>query len=143
MACAKANANSFCRNAQGQGYRFVQPKSVAVGQKRDRGQRRDRIYSARAEQYEASMVRHAVFENIDKAPKIVFKQLATAEAALNSGQDARVSRCIDDPIRGRQNLEVARGSNVAVDKCDAEGTESGTVGFRSGADKVVDTTNRQ
>ena len=49
----------------------------------------------------------AVFEQINRPHQIMLNDLTTARYAINTGKDARVRRCVDDPIGPGQSIDVA------------------------------------
>lgn len=86
----------------------------------ERGEGRDRVDAARAEENEAGAVGLAELEHVDRAAQVVLDELAGTGLAIYASEDAGVGGGVDDPIDGREGFEVARGAEVAVKEFDAD-----------------------
>ncbi len=80
----------------------------------------------------------AEFEEVDRAGKVVFDELAGAGLAVHASEDTGIGGGVDDPIHGGEGLKVAGGAEISVEDFDAEFFEFGAVGFAAGPDEVVE-----
>ena len=87
----------------GSGAAAVQLKRVPGGLQGKRGQRRNGIDAAGAEQQKAGLVRLAILQHVHQACQVVLEELPAAAVALHAGQHAGVGGGVDHPIGGRQD----------------------------------------
>ncbi len=97
-------------------------------------QGRDPIDPAGAQKDESGSAASAVFEDVDRPEQVVLDQLAAAGYAVDTGQNAGIGRCVDDPVDLRQGLEVGRAADIAVKEPDPEFLQDacGYARFRAG-----------
>jgi hypothetical protein len=110
---------------------------------RQRGQRRDRVDAARAQQHEPRRARLAVLEHVHRAEQIVIDQLPAARAPVHAGEHAGVRRGVDHPVGRAARVEVGGGADVAVQHLHAELREDRAVELAAGARQVVEADDRQ
>ncbi len=68
----------------------------------------------------------------------MFEELARAGFAVAPGEDAGLSRRIDDPIRGGKGVNIAGHAEVAMHEIDAEPFQRQAIGFASLAGEIVE-----
>src|ERR1700686_4339537 len=81
----------------------------------------------------------AVFEEINCAYQVMLNDLTTARYAINTGEDARVRCCIDDPIGPGQSIDVAGSAKVRVMHLDVTIAQGEPVHLAPGSDEVIAT----
>ncbi len=80
----------------------------------------------------------AIFEHIPQGCQVMFEKLATAAMAGQPRQNAGIGRRVDHPVALRKACEIARGPQIAMRKFDAQPPQTQPIGFRAGADQIVD-----
>jgi hypothetical protein len=85
----------------------------------------------------------AKFEQLDCADEIVLHELATAGLVTKAGKHAGVGSRINDPIHFWQRFQVARISNIAMDKSNPLGFETSPILFAPRPAEVVQTKRLQ
>src|SRR6185437_433286 len=73
-----------------------------------------------------------------RSKKVVFNYLPRTAAIIDSGEDARISGSINDPIDRRKVLEIGSISNIAMLKSNPTRTKDAAIGFAPRANEVID-----
>ena len=88
-------------------------------------------------------MRLAVFEEVDRAPQIMFEQLARAGLAVHAGEHAGVRSGIDHKIGGGQRFKIGRAADIRVNNFHAEPGQFTAVEFAAGPDEIIHAHNLQ
>src|ERR1700730_1493098 len=81
----------------------------------------------------------AVFEQVNRPHQIMLDHLAAARCAINTGEDARVRCCVDDPIGPWQSIDVAGSAKVRVMQLDMKIVQREPVHLAAAPDEVIAT----
>ena len=68
----------------------------------------------------------------------MFDYLPRTTAIIDSGEDARISGSINDPIDRRKVFEIGSISNIAMSKSNSPRTENAAIGFAPWTNEVID-----
>lgn len=82
-------------------------------------------------------MRFAVFENVDRAPEIMFEQLARAGLAVHTREHARIGGGIDYEVRLGKRFKIRGAADVCVNNFHTELGEFAAIEFAARADEVV------
>jgi len=88
-------------------------------------------------------MRLAIFKDVNRAPKIVFEQLARTCFAVHSREHAGIRGGVDHEISGGQRFKIRGAADIRVDDFYAERGEFTPVQFAARTDEIIRADNLQ
>ena len=82
-----------------------------------------------------------VFEDVNRSTQVVFDHLPAADPLVHPCQHARIGRRINDPVRARKPLEIARATKIDMPDLDPSTLQSHPVQFTPRSNEIVKAEN--